>query len=70
MINKKKNKRFEFLINEDDFKYFQIASFTMGLTPSKLLRMLADSSINAVKIQVEKGVINLEDFKTIFNDKL
>jgi hypothetical protein len=42
----------------------------MGLTPSKLLRMLADSSINAVKIQVEKGVINLEDFKTLFNDKL
>lgn len=66
----KKDKRLEIRISEEDFKYLKIASFTIGQTPSEMLRMFITSTVNSLKIKVNQGVIKIEDFETLFNDKL
>lgn len=68
MIAEKKDKVVSLRMSKDDYKLFQIAAYTIGLTPSKFVRMLADSSINAVRVQIQKGQVNIEDFKTLLND--
>jgi hypothetical protein len=68
MIAEKKDKVVSLRMSKDDYKLFQIAAYTIGLTPSKLVRMLADSSINAVRVQIQKGQVNIEDFKTLLDD--
>lgn len=65
---KKKEKIVSVRMNEEDFKYLKVAAFTIGMTPSRLLRMLADSSINGIKIKVKQGQINIEDIESICND--
>lgn len=68
MIAEKKDKVVTLRMNTEDYKLLKIAAYTIGLTPSKLMRMLANGCINAVRIQIQKGQIDIEDFKTIFND--
>ena len=65
-----KNKRLEIRISEDDLKLLKIASYCIGQTPSQMLRMFIDSTINGLKIKVRQGEIKLEDFEAILNDKL
>lgn len=66
----KKDKRLEIRISEEDFKYLKIASFTIGQTPSEMIRMFITTTVNSLKIKVNQGVIKIEDFETLFNDKL
>jgi len=66
--SKNKNKRLEIRIAEDDLKLLKIAAYCVGLKPSQMIRMFIDTTINAFKIKVSKGEINLEDFETILND--
>jgi len=68
MTKPKKDKTLQVRLTKEDYKLLQIAAYTTGNTPSKLMRMLMDASINAVKVQINKGAMNLEDFKGIFND--
>lgn len=63
-----KNKRLEIRISEDDLKLLKIASYCIGQTPSQMLRMFIDSTINGLKIKVRQGEIKLEDFEAILND--
>ena len=65
---KKKEKIVSVRMNEEDFKYLKVAAFTIGMTPSRMLRMLADSSINGIKIKVKQGQIKIEDIERICND--
>lgn len=67
-IEKKKEKIVSIRMNEEDFKYLKVAAFTIGMTPSRMLRMLADSSINGIKIKVKQGQIKIEDIESICND--
>jgi hypothetical protein len=39
-----------------------------GMTVSKYVRMLAQASISAAKVQEQKGAFKLEDIKAILND--
>lgn len=66
----KKDKRLEIRISEEDYKYLKIASFTIGQTPSEMIRMFITTTVNSLKIKVNQGAIKIEDFETLFNDKL
>ena len=66
--SKNKNKRLEIRISEDDLKLLKIASYCIGQTPSQMVRMFIDSTINGLKIKVRQGEIKLEDFEAILND--
>lgn len=70
MNKQKKEKIVSIRFTEADYKLFRFVAYTMGLTPSKVLRMLADSSINAIKLQLKRGDLKNEDIETLFNDKL
>lgn len=63
-----KTKRLEIRISEEDLKLLKISSYCIGQTPSQMIRMFIDSTINGLKIKIKQGEIKLEDFETIFND--
>jgi predicted DNA binding CopG/RHH family protein len=66
--SKNKDKRLEIRISEEDLKMLKVAAYCVGLKPSQMIRMFIDTTINAFKIKVNKGEINLEDFQAILND--
>lgn len=68
MVKENKTASITIRMTEEEKFLFQVASYQAGTTPSKMLRMIMDASINAVKLEVQKGVINLEDFKAMFNN--
>lgn len=68
MTKQPKDKMLTLRMTKDDYRYLQIAAFTTGNTPSKLLRMIMDASINAVKVHIAQGKIKLADFQDILND--
>lgn len=68
MIKEKKTKTVSVRMSEEDNMYFRVACYQAGTTPSKFMRMMMQSAINAVKLQEEKGAINIEDFKTVLNN--
>lgn len=65
-----KDKRLEIRISEEDLKLLKICAYTIGQTPSKMIRMFVDTTINAMKIKIKQGEIKLEDFEGLFDDKL
>ena len=68
MISKNKDKIVSVRFNEDDLKLIKVACFTLGMTPSRYLRMLADASINGIKLKIKEGSLKYEDIETILND--
>ena len=70
MIKEKKDKTMQIRINNEDYEYFKIASYSIGQSPSQMVRMFIDTTINALKLKEKRGEINLEEFKAVFNDKL
>ncbi len=67
-LTENKNKRLEIRVTEEELKLLKIAAFTIGQTPSKMLRMFIDTTINALKLKVQKGELKLEDYEAILND--
>lgn len=63
-----KDKRLEIRISEEDLKLLKVASYCIGQTPSQMVRMFIDTTINGLKIKIKQGEIKLEDFETLFND--
>lgn len=70
MIKEKKDKTMQIRINNEDYEYFKIASLSIGQSPSQMVRMFIDTTINALKLKEKRGEINLEEFKAVLNDKL
>lgn len=68
MIKEKKTQSVTVRLTEEEKFLLQVAAYQAGTTPSKMLRMIVDAAMNAVRVEVQKGVINLEDFKALFND--
>ena len=68
MIKEKKTKTVSVRLSEEENMYFRIACYQAGSTPSKFMRMMINAAVNAVKIEVEKGVINIEDYKAVLDD--
>jgi uncharacterized protein (DUF1778 family) len=67
-LTENKTERMEIRLTKEDKNYLAIASYLVGQTPTKTVRMFIDATINAVKIKVKKGELKIEDFKGIFND--
>lgn len=68
MIKEKKTKTVSVRLSEEENMYFRIACYQAGSTPSKFMRMMINAAVNAVKIEVEKGAINIEDYKAVLDD--
>lgn len=68
MIKEKKTKTVSVRMSEEDNLYFRIACYQAGTTPSKFLRMMMQSAINAVKVEENKGVLKIEDFQAVLNN--
>lgn len=68
MVKEKKTESITIRMTEDEKFLLQVAAYQAGTTPSKMLRMVMDAALNAVRLEVQKGVINLEDFKALLNN--
>lgn len=69
-IENKKTKKVELRVSDDDYKILKIASFSMGQSVSGMIRMVCQATINATRVQIQQGKINIEDYKTLFDDQL
>lgn len=49
MVQDKKDKSMTFRLTQEEYQWLEKASFTMGTTPSKLVRQMIQISINAQK---------------------
>lgn len=67
-VEKKKTKKVEIRVSEDDYKYLKFAAYSMGQSISGMLRMISQASINAAKMQVQQGKIKLEDIEALYNN--
>lgn len=67
-VNEKKDKVVSIRMSEEDFMYLKFAAFTLGLSPSRLLRMLSDTSINSLKLRVKQGDLKYEDIEAVYNN--
>lgn len=70
MIKDNKTKRIEVRLTENEYKLFKLSAYAIGSTPSELVRMFINSTINQIKIKIQLGEISLEDYETILDDKL
>lgn len=70
MIDEKKDRRITIRISENDFEYLAAVAYMAGMNVSKYLRMIAQASISAAKVQEQKGAFKIEDIKTLLDDKL
>lgn len=69
-LTDKKTKRLEVRLTEEEHNLLKICAYNIGQTPSSMVRMFIDSTLNQLKLQVKRGDIHLEDFQTILDDKL
>lgn len=67
-LSENKTKRLEVRLTDEDFKLLKICAYTIGQTPSSMVRMFVDSTVNALKLKVKSGEINLADYKAILDD--
>jgi predicted DNA binding CopG/RHH family protein len=64
----KKSKSVTVRFTDDDYKYLKAVAKLAGQNVSGYIRMLANMSITAVKIKLQKGEIPVADFETLLND--
>ena len=69
-IEGKKTGRLELRLPADDLELFKIAAYSIGSTPSQLLRMYVNSTVIALKAKQKAGEIKIENIKALFDDKL
>ncbi len=68
MVKEKKDKTISLRISEDDYMYLYVVAFMTGNSVSGYLRMLLNSSINAVKVGLETGKVNKAQFDSIIDN--
>ena len=68
MIQENKDRRLSIRISSSDYDYLEAVAYMAGMSVSKYVRMLAQASISAAKVQEQKGAFKLEDIKAILND--
>lgn len=68
MISENKTKVVQVRVSESDHKYLLIVAKIAGMTPSQYVRSLIQATVNAAKVQEQKGVLRVEDFEGILND--
>ena len=70
MIDQKKDRRITVRISDSDYKNLAAVAYMAGMNVSKYVRMIAQASISAAKVQEQKGAFKIEDIETLLNDKL
>lgn len=70
MLTENKNKTIQVRITETDFKYLLVVSQMVGMSPSQYVRSLIQATVNAARVQEQRGVLKLEDFQTVFDNQL
>lgn len=68
MISENKTKTVQVRVSETDHKYLIIISKLVGMTPSQYVRSLIQATVNAARIQEQKGALKVEDFEAILDD--
>lgn len=68
MISENKTKVIQVRVSESDHKYLLIVAKVVGMTPSQYVRSLIQATVNAAKVQEQKGALKIEDFEGILND--
>lgn len=68
MISDNKSKTVQVRVSESDHKYLLIISKMVGMTPSQYVRSLIQATVNAAKVQEQKGALKVEDFEGILDD--
>lgn len=69
-LSENKTKRLEVRLTEEDFKLLKVCAYTIGQTPSSMVRMFVDTTLNAIKLKIKQGEIKLEDYEAVLDDKL
>lgn len=69
-LTENKTKRLEVRLTEEEYRLLRVSAYAVGQTPSSLVRMFIQTTINQLKLKVQKGEINLEDFEAVLDDKL
>lgn len=65
-----KNRRLEIRLKNSDYELLKATCYALGITPSKMLRMLIDSTLKGIKYQLDKEDTTVEDIKTFCNNQL
>lgn len=65
-----KTKSVTIRVSPKEFEYLQAVAYMSGMTVSKYVRTIIDSTVNAAKLQERAGRLNLEDFKAVLDDQL
>ena len=68
MISENKTKTVQVRVSETDHKYLIIISTMVSMTPSQYARSLIQATVNAARIQEQKGALKVEDFEAILDD--
>lgn len=67
-LSDNKTRKIEFRISEEDFKYLKCGAYTMGQTISSMFRLLAQTTVNAVKAQEREGKINVDNVVKLYDE--
>lgn len=68
MIKENKSKTIQVRVSETDHKYLQIVAKMVGMTTSQYVRSLIQATVNAARVQEQKGALKVEDFEGILDD--
>ena len=69
-VSDNKTKRLEIRLTEEDHKLLKICAYTIGQTPSSMIRMFIDTTLNAMRVKIKTGEFKIEDYETLLDDKL
>ena len=69
-LSDNKEKTVSIRMSLSDYKLLYYASWHLNLTVSKYIRMLADSTLQPLKVKLKKGQLTNEDIETVFDNNL
>lgn len=69
-LSPKKDKTIQVRFSEEDYRYLKVSAYLMGQSVSGMFRLLANTAINAVKVQEKEGKINIENIESLCDNQL
>lgn len=70
MNKEPKNKKLEVRLTQGDYDIFKAGCYLLGITTTEMLRMFVISTVNSIKLKIEKGEIKREDIQTLLDIEL
>lgn len=69
-LTEKKEKVVSLRMPVEDYELLVYASWHLGLSVSKYIRMLADTTLSPLKLKLKQGLIKYEDIKTVCDNNV